>query len=280
MFRPDTCFVIMPFGLKKDSNGKDIDFDTVYKKFTKPLVERLGFECHRCDDLDAGGPIHLKMFEHVYGCGMTLVDLTTANPNVMYELGARHALVRAQTVMIKQEGTVVPFNIQGYEAIDYSPNDPDNKDTGFKAVKRRIKKLIDHYQSQPQHTDSPVHSELSLRVQESGSPTVGQSVYCYKVRGQPADEIRLITGELMDVKNVDIWVSSENTHMQMARYLERSISSTIRYGGAEKNGGKIVQDTVSDELKKELGGRDQAEAGEILVTGPGELATTNAGLLT
>jgi O-acetyl-ADP-ribose deacetylase (regulator of RNase III) len=98
----------------------------------------------------------------------------------------------------------------------------------------------------------------------------------YALANAPSKKICLITGDIRDVKNVDIWVSSENTNMIMARHYDRSISSIIRYCGARKEKGRIVEDIVAKELAKAAPG-DPANvpAGEIVVTGPGELQRTH-----
>ena len=63
--RKRTCFVIMPFGEKKDLDGKDIDFDDIYRFFFKKAIEDLGIECIRCDEIEEAGSIHEKMFEDI-----------------------------------------------------------------------------------------------------------------------------------------------------------------------------------------------------------------------
>src|SRR4051795_12032243 len=113
--RKRTCFVVMPFGEKKDLDGQDIDFDDIYRFFFKKAIEDLGIECIRCDEIQEAGSIHEKMFEHIYQADVVVVDITTSNANVYYELGVRHSLARRVTVLIRRKGTVIPFNIQGLQ---------------------------------------------------------------------------------------------------------------------------------------------------------------------
>jgi hypothetical protein len=101
--RKRTCFVIMPFGEKKDLDGKDIDFDDIYRFFFKKAIEDLGIECIRCDEIEEAGSIHEKMFEHIYLADIVVVDITTSNANVYYELGIRHALAKGVTVLIRRK---------------------------------------------------------------------------------------------------------------------------------------------------------------------------------
>ena len=87
-----TCFVIMPFGEKKDIDGQPINFDVIYKDFIKDAVEGLSLKCIRCDEIAEAGWIHSKMFEYIFSADVAVVDITSLNPNVFYELGIRHAL--------------------------------------------------------------------------------------------------------------------------------------------------------------------------------------------
>ena len=50
------CFVIMPFGTKKDpSGGPDIDFDAVYEQAIRPAIEGAKMEPIRADEERTGG---------------------------------------------------------------------------------------------------------------------------------------------------------------------------------------------------------------------------------
>ena len=127
--RKRTCFVVMPFGEKKDLDGQDIDFNDIYEYFFKKTVEvlnkieKLEIECTRCDEIDESGSIHEKMFEHIYLSDIVVVDITTSNANVYYELGIRHALAKNVTVLIRRKATTpYPFNIQGLQVVEYDPS--------------------------------------------------------------------------------------------------------------------------------------------------------------
>ena len=90
------CFVLMPFGVKKDpSGGPDIDFDRIYEDAIRPGIEAAGMEPIRADEERTGGIIHQAMFERLLLCDFAVADMTTANANVFYELGVRHAALGA-----------------------------------------------------------------------------------------------------------------------------------------------------------------------------------------
>jgi len=82
------CFVLMPFGIKKDAGGKEIDFDSVYMDLIKPAIEVAGLQPIRADEEMAGGIIHKPMYERLIVCEYAVADLTTANANVYYPFDA------------------------------------------------------------------------------------------------------------------------------------------------------------------------------------------------
>jgi tetratricopeptide (TPR) repeat protein len=130
MQRP-LCFVLMPFGSKPDGNGGMIDFDAVYRQIFKPTIEAAGLEPIRADEEKAGGIIHKPMFERLILCPFAVADLTTANANVFYELGVRHATRPATTVLVFADGGRLPFDVSPLRAMPYklaaggSPADAD-----------------------------------------------------------------------------------------------------------------------------------------------------------
>lgn len=114
------CFVLMPFGKKSGSGGTQIDFDFVYQALIKPAIEKAGLTPLRADEEMKGGFIHKPMFERLILCEYAVADLTTANANVFYELGIRHAVRSWSTVMIFAEGvSQLPFDVSPLRALPY-----------------------------------------------------------------------------------------------------------------------------------------------------------------
>jgi len=79
------------------------------------------------------------------------------------------------------------------------------------------------------------------------------------------------TGAVDSVEGVDVWVNSENTDMEMDRFIGRSVSARIRYLGANKEKGIIYKDTIQIALKRALGARAFVKIGTVLVTKSGML---------
>ena len=103
MTRP-LCFVPMPFGKKPGLAGGMIDFDAVYQSLIHPAIEEAELDPLRADEEMTGGIIHKPMFQRLTSCEFAVADLTTANANVFYELGIRHAVRPWSTVHMFSEG--------------------------------------------------------------------------------------------------------------------------------------------------------------------------------
>ena len=97
----------------------------------------------------------------------------------------------------------------------------------------------------------------------------------YQLVNVPGKQIGMITGDIQNVKEIDVWVNSENTNMQMARPFERSISATIRFMGAKKDrAGRVSDDLIANDLREAVGTYDVAP-GTVIYTTSGELQRTN-----
>jgi hypothetical protein len=114
------CFVLMPFGRKADAAGRTVDFDRVYGDLIAPAIAGADLEPLRADEEMTGGIIHKPMFERLILCEYAVADLTTANANVFYELGLRHAVRRWSTVLVFAEGgSQLPFDVAPLRALPY-----------------------------------------------------------------------------------------------------------------------------------------------------------------
>jgi len=149
------CFVLMPFGQKPTNAGALIDFDAVYQDLIKPAIEAAGLEPLRADEEMAGGIIHKPMFERLILCEYAVCDLTTANANVFYELGLRHAVRPHSTILLYAEGSgQLPFDIAPLRALPYplgKDGKPGEVTQAQAALTERLREARDAA------TDSPVH---------------------------------------------------------------------------------------------------------------------------
>jgi hypothetical protein len=156
----ELCFVLMPFGRKPDASGATIDFDAVYRQLIAPAIEAAGLEPLRADEEMTGGVIHKPMFERLIFCRFAVADLTTANANVFYELGLRHAVRPWSTVLIfARDSSRLPFDVAPLRAMSYAltpAGTPADLDTAREALRRRLAEAREAAVRTPM-TDSPLY---------------------------------------------------------------------------------------------------------------------------
>ena len=100
--------------------------------------------------------------------------------------------------------------------------------------------------------------------------------YVFEVAKRPEFKIVVRTGNMSSIKDVDAWVNSENTDMEMDRFIGTSVSAMIRYGGAAKDEqGHVIEDTIADALRKSMRSRFSANIGTVHDTTPGSLADSH-----
>lgn len=148
------CFVIMPFGKKPDQTGRIINFDKVYEKFIKPVIEESGLESIRADQEMMGGIIHKPMYERLILCDFAIADLTTANANVFFELGIRYTAKPYTTFSIFETGTKIPFDLVDVRCFPYTIVDDEIVDLEVK--KEALKAYIAGIKKK-KITDSPIY---------------------------------------------------------------------------------------------------------------------------
>lgn len=187
MNRP-LCFVLMPFGKKKDATGLLIDFDAVYHQLIAPAIQEAGLEPIRADEETAGGIIHKPMFERLVLCDFAVADLTTANANVFYELGVRHAIKPYATVLLfYDQGTRLPFDISLLRGLPYKLNHqgvPADITQDKAALVKRLEHAKKAAADQPD-TDSPVFQLLD------GFPDIQRlKTDVFRERAQYCNEIK------------------------------------------------------------------------------------------
>jgi len=113
------CFVVMPFGVKPDTRGVSVNFDAVYRDLIAPAIRDAGLEPLRADQELVGGLIHKPMFERLILADYAIADLTTANANVFYEVGVRHALRPYSTVLVSAQVKQIPFDLAPERVLPY-----------------------------------------------------------------------------------------------------------------------------------------------------------------
>nr|AFI78482.1 hypothetical protein ws156A7_0003 [uncultured bacterium ws156A7] len=162
-----TCFVIMPFG-KKEVDGKEVDFTAIYQKLFEPAIRAAKTPENEPliparTDMDAfSSSINQEMFEYIMYSRLAFADISGFNPNVFYEIGARHSAQESGTVLFRQLGHAIPFDITSIKVFEYEHDEPQIK----KACAFITNVLTETLKRN--RLDSPVR--LALRAQKGLGP--------------------------------------------------------------------------------------------------------------
>jgi hypothetical protein len=114
------CFVIMPFGKKPLADGSACDFDIIYRTIITPAINAAGMNALRADEGGGSHLLHSEIFRKLRDKPVVLADLSTANPNVFYELGLRHVMSPRGTVLICRKGVRIPSDVALLRVVGYS----------------------------------------------------------------------------------------------------------------------------------------------------------------
>lgn len=147
--------MIMPFGKKKDADGNTVDFDLIYQGFIRPAIVAADMDPIRADEETVNGIIHKPMYERLILCDYAIADLTTANANVFYELGIRHAVKPFTTLNIFAGGSKLPFDVNSIRCMPYSYNETDGLTNTAHDIAALTKQLENA--KKKKDTDSPVY---------------------------------------------------------------------------------------------------------------------------
>lgn len=155
-----TCFVIIGFGVKTDfETGRTINLDKTFENIIKPVFDKLDILCYRSCDLDQSGVIDVEMYENILKADFVVADISTLNPNAIYELGVRHALRPNTTIVIAEKELKLPFDINHVLIHSYEHL---GSDIGYSEVMRfqnYLEEKVKSFIRNPK-TDSPVYTFL------------------------------------------------------------------------------------------------------------------------
>ena len=96
-------------------------FNRVYEHIIKPACIRAFFNPVRADDIQNTNHIAIDIIKRIMNSEMAICDLSSRNPNVLYELGIRQAF-NLPVTLIKDKITERVFDIQGFRDIEYDNN--------------------------------------------------------------------------------------------------------------------------------------------------------------
>jgi hypothetical protein len=163
-----TAFVAMPYGKKTDPRtGLEIDCDVVFDHVFVPVLEDLDYRAVRSDRETDTGIIHIGMIDALANSDLVIADLATVNPNVLYELGLRHALAEKVTVLTipdlgDKTSTQAAFDIDFIRRIPYNRTVDGISDQQAVEAIRKLRAVLLGPPAAARAPDSPVFTWFDI----------------------------------------------------------------------------------------------------------------------
>jgi tetratricopeptide (TPR) repeat protein len=209
------CFVVMPFGVKPDGAGGSVDFDAVYIELLAPAIREAGLEPLRADQELLGGLIHKPMFERLILSDYGVADLTTANANVFYELGVRHAVRPFSTVLVSADVKRAPFDLAPDRVLPYALDGggrPGNLEADRSALVTALRAARDAKTDSPvfqlvDNLPTPQIDRLKTDVfREEAAYSAEMKDRLARAAEEGADALRAVEGDLGPLQDVEAGV--------------------------------------------------------------------------
>lgn len=118
------CFVIMPFSR---------EFEDVWEIAIAPAVGTAGFECTRGDVPTGPGAIMKDVVAGIFDADIVVADLSTLNPNVLYELGIAHTIGDKTLMICDRKEARLPFDLAEYRTLFY-----ERTESGLGQLRREL----------------------------------------------------------------------------------------------------------------------------------------------
>lgn len=167
------CFIVMGFGKKTDyESGRTLDMDATYDAIIRPAVEAAGLRCVRADDIVHSGLIDTPMYEMLLRADLVIADISTGNINAVYELGVRHALRPYATIIMREQGGKLSFDLNHIITLQYEHLGPDIGSREALRARQQLLGLITGVMANPK-ADSPVYGFLPKLIQ----PTLSEAKF-------------------------------------------------------------------------------------------------------
>lgn len=95
-------------------------FSRVFNDIIEPACEKAGYKAVRADQIKETNLIHLDILQKIIDSPIAICDLSSRNPNVLFELGLRQAFDKP-VVLIQEQGTPQIFDITPLRYTVYRP---------------------------------------------------------------------------------------------------------------------------------------------------------------
>lgn len=113
--QPITCGLIMPIAANE---GGTAEHWRQVREIITSAISSLGFKVQMVSESEAVNVIHKNIVQNIFSNEIVICDVSSRNPNVMFELGMRLAFDKP-VVIIKDRDTPFSFDIGSIQHIEY-----------------------------------------------------------------------------------------------------------------------------------------------------------------
>lgn len=211
----------------------DEAFDGIYNYLIHNPLSEAGYDVKRADDILDQRNILEDIIQSIINSDLIVADLSTANPNVYYELGIAHSY-KKNVIMLTQHVEKLPFDLRSYRIIPYSEHYEKMEE-----AKQQIQKVIKDVLANNVKFGSPVTDFAGLVSAPSISNTQSQVV------PENQDDLGLIDYSIELLDNLGIMTKIIGEVGDRCRILTPNIESAFdRIGGEEKGALKKQRKTL------------------------------------
>jgi O-acetyl-ADP-ribose deacetylase (regulator of RNase III) len=191
-----------------------------------------------------------------------LADITGNDPAILYYVGLRDALAKLLTIPLYHGALprdLAPLLSRRAVSLD----EP--------APEMRIRDMMQKLRSKSDEDSSPLwcgipNMPTPMRMPVPLGPEQAQKKHLWAVPASTRTRLGIYTGDIGQVRDVQVVVNSENTLMEMGRVYDPGVSAIIRARGADWDvGGKENNDDVYRALLAQTAGKT-IRPGDVFIT--------------
>jgi hypothetical protein len=185
------CFVVSEFGSDEKTR---LERTQVLKHLVRKILEPMGYEVRRADDIDDLGQITHQIIERLLDDDLVVADLTGLNPNVFYELAVRHA-AKKPVITLMTEGHGIPFDVKDVRTVFYDLHDPDKLEAAQADFRQKVKAM----EANPGDVRNPITAARNVTLlQQSDDPQLQTAGQVLSALNDLRDEVRGLIGRHAD----------------------------------------------------------------------------------
>jgi nucleoside 2-deoxyribosyltransferase len=166
-------------------------FDKRFDDTIAPAIEEAGLEPYRVDRDPAATVLTDSLHDEIRSATVCFADISTHNPNVMYELGYAIALGKDVVLVSTRDAPRFPFDIQHRQIITYSPESKTDFETLSTDITGKLKAILKRQEKTAIITNDPPlkptaglkpheFTALALLMASTDAPGDAISAYLFK----------------------------------------------------------------------------------------------------